>query len=358
MSGYYRNILWALLLSILLHLGTIGLYARRDALPGLPLPHIASAPDEPATSEPEEKPPTLTFVEPPRPRPRPKRFMETHEDQPQAPRDADVPPPDTPFYGVRTTVAANPENPTGQIGDLPYVDGEQDQVLSARTIPLRSAGQPIAPPRPPPLEPEEPDATPPAAEPAEQEAVSPEPEEAPSAPATPEAQEPTLADESKSEGEPTQLAMAETTRSELAPPATVETDVSPAPAAAPGGDLATTKGLQSRFGVARTGAVSFDVLASDFAEYDREMFKAIQQNWFRLVRGAPHWRPGFVRMSFALYADGRIGNVRRLKNTTDEVQAMWCRKAIDEAAPFGPVPAELQALMNNQPRIITINFFY
>jgi hypothetical protein len=41
-----------------------------------------------------------------------------------------------------------------------------------------------------------------------------------------------------------------------------------------------------------------------------------------------------------------------------ELQALWCQKAIEEAAPFGPFPEDLRRQLDGQPRTIRFTFYY
>lgn len=315
MSRYHFNVLLALGCSVLLHLGGLMAYEGRRWSPaasrGGPAPEI----------------PTISFFE--EPEPDIPEFMETYEHQAQPAEDEAVP--DTPYYGVRSTLAANPENAAEEPGVLPYVDGGETRVLNAESVAL---GGPETPP-----------------------ALSdfPPPEPVPEM-----ASEKTVVDDQPTVPDATRLAMLNEPALPPPPP------LPPVPAPAPripnplreGGDFATVKGKQQSVSVGRRGRVSFDVMGVEFAEYDREMFKAVQKQWYDLVDRAPNWRPGIVRLSFGLYEDGHVGNVRRVAHSTGEVQVMWCQKAIDQAGPFGPVPDELRELMQGGPREITVTFYY
>ena len=60
-------------------------------------------------------------------------------------------PKDAKYYSDRSTVAANPVNPTGKTGDTPYLDGKETRVMSTENVVpnLGPPSAPVAPPAPP-----------------------------------------------------------------------------------------------------------------------------------------------------------------------------------------------------------------
>src|SRR5262249_15203892 len=87
--------------------------------------------------------PTITFIQEKRRHDAGRTFVETDASQftGDEPKSATM-------YSSLPTVAANPENPTGKVGDTPYLDGKESKVLSTESV-APSPGLPV-PPAPPP----------------------------------------------------------------------------------------------------------------------------------------------------------------------------------------------------------------
>src|SRR5437867_9949857 len=129
----------AVLISLVLHTLAFLSWEQREWLARLPLFRpVAKALRAPASTE---KPlvPVVTFVELPEDR---RTFVETDASQAtgEEPKNAK-------FYSALPTVAANPENPSGKIGDTPYLEGKETRAPSTDTV----APAPPAPPAPAPV---------------------------------------------------------------------------------------------------------------------------------------------------------------------------------------------------------------
>lgn len=162
----------ALLLSLALHAAFFATWQQREMLSHAPLiGAVVKVLTPPAKSPlvfakaPTAVEPVITFVEqkvereetvsqtaavteaaPPAPPPpaRPKRFIETDDSQVSGEK-----PKETDLYSDRATVAANPKNPSGKIGDTPYLDGTETRMLSTEdVVPKLVPSGPPSPPRP------------------------------------------------------------------------------------------------------------------------------------------------------------------------------------------------------------------
>lgn len=319
---------------------------------------------EPERVEPTEQAPTH----------RPHIFVETDERQPAA----EEPPQDTPFYSDRATLAANPENPTGIEGHLPYVAGTDDRVWSTEDVVAPRPGRvvvtpPSGPGAPRGLQPPEP----PTSSAASPSAASPMPK-TPAAPVVERGQE--------------SISIAEVTRSveqrraadqqkreqirewaRLGPsPDAVGHDVGPnileqpgtvaatPPVASPEGrTLAARKARLVAAGVSRHGVAAFNVAASPFGAYDKRLIQAVQSRWYALIeRYGLFERAGQVTVRFELWEDGRVANLERKANTAGEMLALICEKAITDSAPFDPLPESLRILLAGEPREVNFTFYY
>jgi len=310
----------ALVVSALLHALAFGGFRQLT----LRLPHRPAAAEMPEITffQVDEPPPAAERKNEPR------QFVETDARQVtgEQPKDAKL-------YSDRATVAANPENPTGKLGDTPYLDGTDTRVLSTENVPLPA---PAAVP-----------ATPPAAQdrrPPEG-AAAPAPSRAASAP-------------------PVTAPVG--TRAAAAPPQQMAMAATPAVPAKPGTpavsaprEIAARKAALTATGVARTGVAAFNVAANPFGAYDKKIVRAVQSRWFALIdRNGIYERAGVVTLHFELYPDGSVRGLQRRENTAGEILALFCEKAILESAPFDPFPEELRALVGNEPRDVDFTFYY
>jgi hypothetical protein len=311
----------AVLVSVLLHALVFGGFRQLS----LRLPHRRAAATMPViTFVQVAEPPAVVAPKPIASRTEPREFVETDArqvtgEQPQA----------TAFYSDKATVAANPENPTGKLGDTPFLSGTDTRVHSTEDVPLPTpapAAMPVTPQaardrRPP--EGAAPSAPPPVTAPLGTRVVEPAttPVTAPAAPVV--------------------VAKAQT------------------PGAASPREIVARKAALTATGVARTGVAAFNVAASPFGEYDKKVVRAVQSRWFALIdRNDIYERSGVVALHFKLYTDGSVPRIERSENTAGEILALFCEKAILESAPFEPFPASLRALVGNEPRDVDFTFYY
>ncbi len=333
----------AVLASVILHVLAVLSWEHRDLLARFPLFRpLAKALRAPATAFPRSAPalvPTLTFVEVPEPqRPKPEErrtFIETDASQVSGEQ-----PPDSKFYSDKSTVAANPENPTGKIADTPYLDGKETRVMNTETVvpSPASAPSPAIPPTPP----------------------SPPPPKVMEKPVEPEKK---VADEGIRVVEEKKLVMAEKPVEPPQPPARP-----PTPAQAGSSrEIAARKSRSVAVGVSRMGVAAFNVESSPYGEYDKALVRAIQSRWFALIdqNQLSQDRPGTVTLHFYILNDGTIKEdqdghpiMEQKENTAGIVLASFCEKAILDSAPFQPFPEKLWVLNGGEPREVDFTFYY
>ena len=294
-----------------------------------PCPNRLAATDVPVITflDVADAPPAIPVSAAADPLRRPQKFVETDDRQVTGEK-----PVNTPFYSDRDTVAANPANPTGQLGDTPYLDGQQTLLYSTEDVfQPKPKTAPLAPAAAVPAVPEPPPVTPP---------VPPEPMMATSA---------------------------EGLRAVEPPPPATATAQAPASApTTPGNvsgaadrEIVARKTQLTTSGVARIGVAAFNVAASPFGEYDKKIVRAVQSRWFALIdRNDIYERSGTVTVRFALHSDGAVRALQREENTAGEILALFCEKAILESAPFDPFPEPLRLLVGNEPRIVSFTFYY
>jgi len=116
---------------------------------------------------------------------------------------------------------------------------------------------------------------------------------------------------------------------------------------------------QKETSVARKGKVALDVKEGLFGAYDERLQAEVARRWYALVEKYEYGeRTGIVEISFKLHRDGRIEDLTIQQNTAGEVLAQYCKKAIDDSAPFEPFPEELKVLLAKEYREITFFFYY
>lgn len=421
----------AVLVSLALHVAFLGGWEQRAALARVPVvgsivKALTPAPRPVVVAQARmEAPvePVITFIEekdiaPVVPAPaapaRPKQFIETDSSQVTGEK-----PKETDFYSDRSTVAANPKNPTGKTGKTPYLDGNDTRMLSTEDVRAKVSppGIPLPPSRPSPPQPATPAApAPPLAMLAPTKPATPAPLLKPvnlpprkAEEAKPEVKSP---GENKGVKEGTERkgalekpkpapeeglkAQPETKLAMLTPPPVPKTvpmpppeplqpetppakpelslqQPPPAPASPPpslpGGtgsagsaserEIAARKSKLNTLGVTRLGIAAFNVAESPFGAYDKLIVRAVQSRWYALIeKNGLYERSGEVTIHFQLLADGAVTNAEVKSTSAGEILALFCQKAIVESAPFAPWPEQLRVYLGNEPRDVDFTFYY
>ena len=369
-----RNIEVAVLLSLLLHAFAFGSWQFRTSLLKLPglnflskLVQVMHPPQKPAAQQVQ----TLTFVELTEPRatsqPLPKervakQFMETDPSQVtgEKPRDAK-------YYSDKSTVAANPNNPTGKTGDTPYLNGSETRLPNTLDVPSPSGVS--APAIMQPGSPGSAGAT----------KATPRIVEEPPQPKPPVQPQP-KAQEQPKEVAPVGLKMVEEQKVAMAPKPTPQPqvvtgetvpEVPAADAARPGApamvsdpgvagrEIVARKAHLTVAGVSRDGVAAFGVEESPFGAYDKKLIKAVQSHWYALIdRFGMYESAATVTVHFQLLDDGQVQDVKTIDSTGREILSLFCEKAIIQSGPFDPLPENLRALVGKEPREISFTFYY
>jgi hypothetical protein len=362
----------AFLLSLLLHAMAFSSWQYRAALGRLPLfselsklmqvVHVQPTPARPQMQ-------TITFVEINEPRApaqpqKTKTFMETDASQVTGEK-----PKNTQYYSDKSTVAANPKNPTGKVGDTPYLEGKETHVMNTADVPTPSGTlaplivQPGAPGAPGRAAPARTAQAPP------QEKPPASPQRPSQTPAQPQEVPPVglkMVEEQKvAQLQPSPPAPTVVTGSEVPiPPAAAEMGGGGAPAVmsepgVPGRELVSRKARLVTAGVSREGVAAFNVEESPFGAYDKKVVKAIQSRWYQLIdRYGIYESTATVTVYFQLLDDGQVKNVKTTDGSENSILSLFCEKAILESGPFDPWPENLRVLVGKQPREASITFYY
>ena len=362
----YFEVEVALVVSLLLHAAMFGISQNRAALARVPFLRPLSKLIEAVSPGPRSVTkhvapviPTLTFVEvveskkaeaatKPKKDETAQTFIET------APNQATTTQPkDAKFYSDKSSVAANPENPTGKIGDTPYLKGKETRVMSTDDVSMPQPPARPATPPPPPVPKVEPV---PVVKPA-QPKVAEHPKEI-------AAKGNTVAEPPKPVEEPHGAMVVRPTITQVQPSTAFQpaTDV-PAGPSRPGSNSGREIGaLKSKIdasGVSRIGVAAFNVASSPFGEYDKKIVRAVQSRWYALIdRYGIYERVGTVALHFQLYEDGTVHHLEAVENSAGEILRLFCEKAVLESAPFDPLPDELRRLVGKEPRDVNFTFYY
>jgi hypothetical protein len=354
----------ALLVSLLLH--AMCYCTLQYGTPLLRLPLLSSLAKlvqvvhmQPNAAHPQVQ--TITFVEinEPRAPTQPqkgkevKTFMETDASQVtgEKPKNAQ-------YYSDKSTVAANPKNPSGKAADTPYLEGKETHVMNTVDVPTPSGA--LSPPVVPPGAPGRaaPQQKPPAST-LRQPQTPAQAQEVPAA-GLKIVEEQTVAQLQKPTAAP-----AVVTGSEVpVPPAAAEAGANGAPAVAsepgvPGRELVSRKAHLIASGVARAGVAAFNVEESPFGAYDKKVVAAIQTRWYHIIdRYGLYERPATVTVYFQLLDDGQIKNVKTTEGSEETILSLFCERAILESGPFDPWPERLRELVGKEPREASITFYY
>jgi hypothetical protein len=295
------RLVWALALSIFIHLAGWGGYELSKQLNLLPWLHSLSK--------------KITLAPPPKREP-PLEFV-------MVPNPSSEPPPDTKYYGSKNSRAANPDP---KQAEKALIDGKQTEVAKTEdaTRPNFNQLQPT-PPKPQPTEP-----TPPAPQP-----VEPAPVVEP--------------------GDLTLGKPAPTKPQQQPRPRTV------AQAREQSGQKMPGPKMRQDGGSARAALVpSLDVKASPFGDYDEKLIEAVTQRWYDLLDSQKFAldRSGRVVLRFHLNYDGTITDMTVLQNNVGELLGHVCENAINDPAPFAKWSDEMRRLVGQNYREITFTFYY
>jgi hypothetical protein len=362
----------AMLVSLLLHVMTFACWQYREQFAQLPLfkpiAEVLSVAFPPVKyTQAKPAPQTITFVEvlerqPAQPeREPPRQFMETDNSQVtgEEPKDAK-------YYSDRSTVAANPVNPTGKTGETPYLEGKETRVMSTEDVVpnLGPPSVPVAPPSPRPL--------PPAVAANSQAAGAPRPVPLPPPATAAGDQLKEVAAKGLNVAEEKKLAMVSKEVEPIQRPFGVDAPALATPASAgyrppplqsaggsSGREIGAMKSHLVAAGVSRIGVAAFNVAESPFGAYDKQIIRAVQSRWYALIEQHQLYeRAGEVTLHFQLLDDGTVQGMEIKENTAGQILALFCEKAIVDSAPFEPLPGKLQMLVGKEPREVNFTFYY
>jgi len=351
--------LWALVLSLLLHLSLLPWITREVILEG-----------EDAVREMEVTLEVIAREEDPL------TFVETNQDDPSnLPDDPD-------FFAARDAQAAQEEPIEGEEMDIPELTGDEEEVsrvVEGTSAPPVPVSRPQTPGSPQPGQPLPPSAVaaqqPTARQPAvvadqEREAmerdVSPEDEESPEIPS--------------GEGDaPLETVEQEKIAVNLDGPAPTPDEASNPQESQPGEPLPEgevveevvtqqprprlppgTRGptLRQQGNLARLGVSQVSAEFREYGQYLQAMFEVIEQEWYRVImEQSLAERFSFTVIEFQISSDGKVLDFTIMDTTSSLLAQKACAAAIVNRAPYGEWTADMVSTLND-PETIRVTFNY
>ncbi|EEF58491.1 hypothetical protein Cflav_PD1218 [Pedosphaera parvula Ellin514] len=103
---------------------------------------------------------------------------------------------------------------------------------------------------------------------------------------------------------------------------------------------------------------SFDVKGTPFGEYDAAFVRAVSLRWYTLMdeQTVTMESAGKVTLEFRLYYDGRISEIKVLRNTAGTLMGYLCQRAITDSAPYERWPSDMRKVIGADYREITFTF--
>jgi TonB family protein len=103
---------------------------------------------------------------------------------------------------------------------------------------------------------------------------------------------------------------------------------------------------------------SLDPKSTPFGTYDVLVINAVQKRWFTLVDQNPglRQRSGRVVVSFQLFRNGSVANVKVLESSGNDLEEYLCQQAVNDSKPFPAWPANVA--VNNDFREVHFTFQY
>lgn len=95
-----------------------------------------------------------------------------------------------------------------------------------------------------------------------------------------------------------------------------------------------------------------------YGAYDAIMFRVIEKHWHAILRSSLSHGIGRVQVEFRLHSDGSISRLRVTQSETPLSLAIYCRRAIEETAPFPPWPKEMLEEVGKDYRDLDLSFHY
>ena len=97
---------------------------------------------------------------------------------------------------------------------------------------------------------------------------------------------------------------------------------------------------------------------SPFGDYDARLLAAIQTRWNQLLDQDYLPQVGEVVVTFSLWSDGKITNVKVESSTASPLNTVKCERAVKETSPYDPWPEKMRHEIGSDRRFIRFTFYY
>ena len=311
-----RRLVWAISISLVLHLILWGTYALGEKFHWWDKLHWPAWVQKLAPPAPRKKPEALQPVD----REPPLVFVEVSPAQAEK-----EPPKEAKYYSDKNAVAANPD--PDKETDTPKITGTQTQVAKTEESPRNKFDKLMPAPPKPDVEPAEEARAKPTLEPGDLTLAKPDTNPRPD------------------------TGNAEKSRPRTSKEAMARKQITRIPG----------QRMKQDGGVNRSRLVSsLDTKATPFGAYDAAFIEAVSQRWYDLLDSMSYdgYRTGRVVVQFNLNYDGRITEMKILENTVTETLALLCQKSVLDPSPFDKWPREMRLMVGEDYRKITFTFYY
>ena len=123
-------------------------------------------------------------------------------------------------------------------------------------------------------------------------------------------------------------------------------------------ELITGPLLKSESSARRRGNLAIDATFSEFGEYERQFYAAIQVGWYQEIEFFQPIDTGSrVHVRFRIKADGTVDKVETVKSTASKIATVICENAISKRSPFRPWTEEMVRVFGEE-RWINVVFNY
>lgn len=82
-----------------------------------------------------------------------------------------------------------------------------------------------------------------------------------------------------------------------------------------------------------------------FQTYDNKLISAIRHNWETAIQGMPHQKTGMITISWRLFPDGSITDVKLVENNSDTALGEKATTMFTNLAPFDGWPPDMRAVI-------------
>ncbi len=123
-------------------------------------------------------------------------------------------------------------------------------------------------------------------------------------------------------------------------------------------ELITGPLMSSNRSANRYGSVAIDATFSEFGEYERQFYAAIQTGWYQEI---DYFQPidtaTRVQVSFTIHLDGSITDLYTAHSTASDIATFICEEAISKRSPFRAWTKEMVKVFGIK-RNLNIVFYY